>query len=204
VSIDDDGRRAIMHQRLVTSTPSAERAIEVDFRPIIRLRGAKGNPMSEEGLVPEGTQPLLLYPSEDAVELNAETLPGLSQGKPITLIVPDGNWKQASKVGNRIEVLKGVPWVKLPPGPISEYQLRREPNAYSVCTFEAIARALGVIEGVAVQEQLELFFRTVQDRLLYARGTLKPELCTGGIPPEDREWIRLSGSQRAERESLPE
>ena len=41
VSIDDDGRRAIMHQRLVTSTPSAERAIEVDFRPIIRLRGAK-------------------------------------------------------------------------------------------------------------------------------------------------------------------
>jgi len=41
VSIDDDGRRAIFHQRLITSTPSAERALEVDFRPIIRLRGAK-------------------------------------------------------------------------------------------------------------------------------------------------------------------
>lgn len=36
--IDDDGRRAIMHQALTTGTPSAPDALEVEFRAIVRLR----------------------------------------------------------------------------------------------------------------------------------------------------------------------
>ena len=40
----------------------------------------------------------------------------------------------------------------------------------SVCTYEAIARALGVIEGRDVQERLEIFFRKKVDLTLRTRG----------------------------------
>lgn len=36
--IDDDGRRAVMHQALTTGTPSAPDALEVEFRAIVRLK----------------------------------------------------------------------------------------------------------------------------------------------------------------------
>jgi DTW domain-containing protein YfiP len=39
---------------------------------------------------------LLFYPSEDAVELDKELV--AQDQKPIQLIVPDGTWRQASKV----------------------------------------------------------------------------------------------------------
>jgi hypothetical protein len=40
-----------------------------------------------------------------------------------------------------------------------------------VCTFEAIARALGVIEGGAVREKLEAFLRLKVDATRRRRGT---------------------------------
>src|SRR5207253_8194346 len=54
----------------------------------------RGNRETESAPLPiaEGTQPVLLYPAEDAVPL-----PELRFDRPVTLIVPDGNWRQASK-----------------------------------------------------------------------------------------------------------
>ncbi|MCC6620293.1 MAG: hypothetical protein IT385_03510 [Deltaproteobacteria bacterium] len=45
--IDDDGRRAILHQEVVTGTTSAPDALTIDFRPIIRLGGGKDKPAGE-------------------------------------------------------------------------------------------------------------------------------------------------------------
>ena len=45
-----------------------------------------------------GAVPLLLFPHEDATPL-AELVPLSS---PVVLIVPDGTWRQASKVKNRV------------------------------------------------------------------------------------------------------
>ncbi|MCB9727335.1 MAG: hypothetical protein H6746_02500 [Deltaproteobacteria bacterium] len=42
VRIDDDGRRAILHQRLVTGTPSAPEAQIVEFQVIVPLGGGGG------------------------------------------------------------------------------------------------------------------------------------------------------------------
>ena len=41
-----------------------------------------------------------------------------------------------------------------------------------MATFEAMARALGVLEGDKVRVQLEDAFRIFTDRLLWARGRL--------------------------------
>jgi hypothetical protein len=48
--------------------------------------------------------------------------------------------------------------------------------------MEAIARALGVVEGAAVREALERVFRVMVDRLLWLRGSLPSAQVRGGIP----------------------
>lgn len=122
------------------------------------------------------TTPLLLFPHEGEAE------PIRKMDEPVTLIVPDGNWRQASKVRARVPGLKDVRCVTLPPGPPSIYRLRSESHPEGLATMEAIARAMGILEGAHVQEQLEHVFRAMVERTLWVRGALPAEAVTGGVP----------------------
>src|SRR5262249_48653691 len=84
------------------------------------------------------SRPILLYPSDDAVLLS-DLAPTLGE---VTLIVPDGNWRQASKVRNRVPGMREVTCAKLPPSAPSRYRLRSGANQQGLATIEAIARAL--------------------------------------------------------------
>jgi DTW domain-containing protein YfiP len=133
---------------------------------------------------PQST-PLFLFPSAEATVMDFSWRALRRRENPherFTLIVPDGSWGQASKVGKREPALEGVMRVVLPPGPESEYHLRREPHRHFVSTFEAIARAMGVLEGPMVQEKLEALFRKFVGRQLWSRGDLTAEQVLGGIP----------------------
>jgi DTW domain-containing protein len=123
----------------------------------IRIRGEKDVPTDVSDLFEPGRRALVLFPTADARPLTPELLDELPG--PYTLIVPDGSWRQASRCVRRIAELSDLPRVKLPPGPPSEYRIRAEPTPECVCTLEAIARALGVIEGTLVREKLEAFLR---------------------------------------------
>jgi DTW domain-containing protein YfiP len=121
-------------------------------------------------LQPEAVN-LALFPSKDSQELSPKFIRSLKG--PINLIVPDGSWRQASKMIVRDPVLRGLPRVFLPAsGEPSVYRLRVETREEGLATFEAIARVLGVIEGDDVRDQLEKAFRIFTDRLLWARGRL--------------------------------
>jgi DTW domain-containing protein YfiP len=133
---------------------------------------------------PPGRQPLLLFPHEGATSL-AELPPPAS---PVTLIVPDGNWRQASKVRNRVPGLRDIPCVSLPVGAPSMYRLRAEAHETGLATIEAIARALGLLEGSAVQHALEHVFRAMVDRTLWSRGKVRTANVTGGIPEGVERW----------------
>jgi len=110
----------------------------------------------------------------------ARTLPG-----PVNLIVPDGSWSQTRKFVRREPSLAGIPHVKLPGGPPSEYRLRIQPRETWLCTLEAIARGLGFLESYDVQQQLETLLRVMVERTLWSRGTIGADECTvGGIPEE--------------------
>src|SRR5688500_7130782 len=61
----------------------------------IRIRGRKDRRMSTAGFLQDGRRSLLLYPSSHAAQLNAEYVAGLME--PVTLIVPDGNWRRTRK-----------------------------------------------------------------------------------------------------------
>lgn len=134
----------------------------------VRIRGDHTRPMSREGLEDPTREMLLLYPSEDATELSVDFVRGLE--RPVTLLVPDGNWGQASKVRKRDPAAKAARAVKLPMESPSRYRLRREHLAEGLATFEAIARAMGYLEGPDTRARLEAAFLTMVERVLLARG----------------------------------
>ena len=60
--VDDDGRRAILHQRLVTGTPSAPSAITCDFQALVPLASSsKGKGRKERPRVPRGARELAFW-----------------------------------------------------------------------------------------------------------------------------------------------
>jgi DTW domain-containing protein YfiP len=113
----------------------------------IRVRGDEGAP--PRAPLPSGSR-LLLFPEPGARLLSAAD----AVGEPVVLLVPDGNWNQARRVGRRDDDARGAEVVALPPGPPSRYGLRRSPREGTVSTLEAVARALGVLEGAAVEAAL--------------------------------------------------
>lgn len=115
----------------------------------------------------------VLFPTPSASILNAEFKSKLSS--PATLIALDGNWGQASQMMRKEPVLQKLPKVMLPSGPASEYHLRRNQITGNVCTFEAVARALGQLEGAQCQTALECIFNKMVSRSLWTRGKIKKE-----------------------------
>lgn len=101
-----------------------------------------GDPDHSVPPLPEG-RVLLLFPSDDARPIRAED----AEGTP-TLVVPDGTWNQARKIGNR--VARGcagrVTRVRVDAG-ASGYPFRKTEREGALSTFEALAHALTVIEG---------------------------------------------------------
>lgn len=141
------------------------------------VRGHEGEPTPPLAFGPE-TQPLFLFPHEGATPLAELARPE----RPVTLLVPDGSWRQASKVRKRVPGLADVPCVFLPPGEPSIYRLRSEAHAHGLATIEAIARAFGILEGPHVQAALEHVFRAMVERTLWSRGQLATSEVTGGVP----------------------
>jgi len=147
------------------------------------IRGKKGNYFSTDGIVQAGRDSLLLYPSSHALELNADFATTLK--RPVNLIVPDGSWSQTRKIMRREAALVGIPQVKLPKGPPSEYRLRLQPIEEGLCTLEAIARSLGILESSDAQRRLESLLRIMVERTLWSRGMIAAGECTAAGIPQD-------------------
>lgn len=141
----------------------------------IHRRGGKP-PLDAEKILADAPTPLFLFPDEGARELSADflkTFPG-----PHTLVVPDGTWSQVRRVHRREAFLSRIPTVKLSEAEISAqptiYSLRHTDHPYALSTFEAVARALGVLEGKNIEHALMKVFRMFVDRSLWMRGLAVP------------------------------
>jgi DTW domain-containing protein YfiP len=116
----------------------------------ISLRGHLTKPFNFK-LMPQRT-PLYLFPHEEALELTNEYVNQINS--PIQLIVPDGSWRQAKKFYRRTPELAGIQCVKITPPQKSRYSLRSQSSDEGLCTIEAIAYALGVIEDSSIKKHL--------------------------------------------------
>jgi tRNA-uridine aminocarboxypropyltransferase len=125
-----------------------------------------------------GTQPVLLFPHAEARPLEHWR----DAGQPLTLVVPDGTWRQANKARRRVPGLSDLPCVALPPAARSSYRLRHDRRPDRVSTIEAVALALRILEGPEAAEPLERIFRIMVDRTLWTNGRIATGEVTGGIP----------------------
>ena len=161
----------VMHRREVgKATATGPLALEVLANSELRIHGHQDQPLDFSDLnVPE-RRTLLLYPGENVPILSRSML--AEDPRPVTLVVPDGTWGQAAKMGRRLPGLDHATMVRLPEGPPTEWGIRREHHAEGLATFEAIARALGIIESPAVQSGMEELFRLMVQRTRQASGRL--------------------------------
>ncbi len=105
---------------------------DLDFSrdPVVRACLAAGNAW-------------LLFPGEHALDVE-----NASFASPITLVVLDGTWWQASKLLKLNPELAALPRLRLtPPRPSPYGEIRREPAHHCVATIEAIAHVLGYLEN---------------------------------------------------------
>jgi len=132
----------------------------------VRLRGSPQRPLDLSGIASEGGRACVLVPAGDATVLTPE----IGEHGPQTLVVPDGSWRQARRIWKHEEALAGLQKVRLPPGPPSVYRLRRARETDQLCTYESIARALGVLEGSRVEARMMPPFVAMVERTLASRG----------------------------------
>jgi DTW domain-containing protein len=159
----------IMHRgEVAKSTATGNLAMMALVNSELRIHGDKDTPLDLGDLDHSARRVLLLFPSETATPLSAEFV--ARDPRPVTLVVPDGSWRQARKFGRRIPGLDRAEPVTLPPGPPSRYRLRTETRDHGLATFEAISRALAVLEGQDVQTQLDALFHLMVERTLASRG----------------------------------
>jgi DTW domain-containing protein YfiP len=113
--------------------PNSELLLGTDFHGSAPLSRALSDP---------SRPPILLYPGEGAIDITANPPAG-----PVTLVVVDGTWSQTKKLVRINPTLAELPrYAFVPPRP-SDYRIRKEPDAASVATIEALVYALGALEG---------------------------------------------------------
>lgn len=136
------------------------------------VRGELEHPLDLTSILSPDYHTLLFYPADEAIELNREFIE--LDSRPIQLIVPDGNWRQASKVHYRHKELKDIPRVMIKTPNHSANHLRAETREEGMATLQAIAEALGIIEGdQAKAVLLELYSKKLEHTLIGRKGGAK-------------------------------
>lgn len=126
----------------------------------VLVRGKHNEPLDLGFLA--GQQAMVLCPDETATVVQ-------KVAGPVTLIVPDGSWRQASKMPRREPMLRDLPRVKLPPLVAPLPALRNETKDNGLPTIVAVAHALGIVEDPALERALLAFYELVAERILRAR-----------------------------------
>ena len=164
----------VIHRKeLKRTTNTGQLALRALINSEMKVRGMIDDSLDLTDVLDPNYFPLLFFPSENAAELTADYIADIQ--KPILLIVPDGNWRQASKVNTRHPELKDVPRVKISSKNFANQHLRKESTDYGMATLQAIAYALGSIDGVSVQNELLKLYDLKLQRTLIGRGQLKNE-----------------------------
>jgi DTW domain-containing protein YfiP len=171
------------HERTKPTNTARLLAHVVEGSQLIRyaVRGESFDPSP----LHDAQRPQLLFPREDAAALEATAV-----DRPSTLVVLDGTWAQCSRMSRRIDALPGMPAVRLPPGPPTRWAgVRTIDDPSRVSTFEAGARALGVLEGPdgpGIRDAMLEFFAIVAARMLFMKGKLR-------TPDVPSQWLDGSG-----------
>lgn len=163
----------IHHRELKRTTNSGRLAVEALVNSEMRVRGRRDETLDLADLAAPGPyQGLLFFPAADARELTPALIAELRRAdpRPVQLIVPDGNWRQAAKVASRHRELAALPRVKIAEPNQGAAHLRAEHFPEGLSTLEAIARAFGILEDARTGDALLELYRRKLEKTLVGRG----------------------------------
>lgn len=125
--------------------------------------GDPGVTVDAEALGGERRDVFVLCPIEGSSTLDTDTVSDPSE---TNLIVLDASWRQARRMSRRIEGLRALPFLRLPPLEPSSWQLRRPSAPEMLTTIDAIAAAVEILGYADEAQQLraahELFARSIR------------------------------------------
>ena len=127
------------------------------------VRSEDFDPSPLHGIAPAS----LLFPNDTATTLDADH-------DIATLVILDGTWAQCSRMSRRIPELRPLPTVTLPAGASTRWAgVRTTDDAARLSTYEAVTRALAILEGPQVAESMLPFFERVAAGMLFMKGKLR-------------------------------
>lgn len=150
----------VMHVSEVFKTTSTARLIPLAFpESVVHLRGVSkdfNHPFvdflySRKATLSEGVskkasiQKLVLFPFEDARDIGDFT--GEWSTGNVELLIPDGNWNQASRMIRREDRFAGATPVRIKDVSSGRFIFRRQAEKGRFSTFESLIRALEILEG---------------------------------------------------------
>ena len=130
--------------------------------------GRSGEPLDESPFREPGRRYLFLFPRTGSRSLTREDLVP-PDGTPVSLVVPDGNWRQASRMARRNRVLREMPCLSLPPGPPGAWTIRNSKHPERLCTAEAIIRVAGILGFREEAARMHATMLTINERMLGMR-----------------------------------
>ena len=161
----------VMHRsEHIKTSATGPLALECLPNSELLIHGHKDNSIDLSNLDRVNRRLLFLFPRFSSKELNSDFVK--ADNRPVTLVVPDGTWRQASRMGCRLPGVEHATHVRLPEGQRTAWGLRKEIRKGELATFEAVARALGIIESPEVQVGMEKFFDVMVARTYKLRGTV--------------------------------
>lgn len=159
----------IVHAKELKRTTNTGRLATLALKnSSLHVRGAKDDTLEGSTVLDSAYRPLLFFPADDAVDL----ADFVKTGEPIQLIVPDGNWRQASKVQTRYPEFADITRVKITAKNEATHFLRKETTPEGMATLQAIAEAMQYLETRDVRDQLMSLYNTKLERTMRARGVL--------------------------------
>jgi DTW domain-containing protein YfiP len=157
----------VIHAKELKRTTNTGRlAVRALVQSEILVRGLE--PLDLTANLKTGYRPLLFFPVEGARELTPELV--AESPLPIQLIVPDGNWRQASKVAIRHPEIAHVERVMISSRNTGSQHLRQEHTPEGMSTLQAIAQALRRTEDEAAYQALEDLYQAKLRATLKGRG----------------------------------
>ena len=146
----------IMHHREYHLTSNTGRLSRNTLKNCkIVLRGIENRPINWDKIIDPSEDTYILYPTQDSIEATKENL-NPCPSKRVHVIVPDGSWRQASKVYKREKALSGIPCIRLPNRKYkSNYFLRKSPQENYLCTYEAMSKVIEEIESPALARLMD-------------------------------------------------
>lgn len=146
--------------------------------------GKIDTPLDEASFREPGRRYLILFPRDGARVVTRDHLVP-PDGTPVTLVVPDGNWRQASRVVRRSPALCSMPCLSLPPGPPGTWTIRNSRCPDRLCTAEALIRVVELAGFPDAARRMHAMVMLINDRMIAMRpkhASTRPPLRGSAAP----------------------